>query len=118
MVIITIFTMILSYSLPFLKNSINTILFRRICAISFLYASVINFNTLCIQSIGTGVGLYSGFFEVGIINSLVSFFMLLISSIILFIWPNLNEINQFMSYTYNFLPSGLVNKKNFNNIIN
>src|ERR1700712_1444611 len=91
MIIITIFSLLLIYSFPFLKTSINTILFRRICAISFIYASVLSFNTFYIQSIGSGVGLYSGLFEINILSLFISFFILIISSIILLVWPDLTS---------------------------
>ncbi len=83
MILITILFLLLIYSFPFLKTSINSILFRRICAISFLYAGVLNFNTFYIQSIGSGVGLYSGLLEINILSLFISIFMIAISSIIL-----------------------------------
>ena len=85
MVIISIFTYILTLSLPFIKNSINSVMFRRITAISFIYAGVLSINTLIFQSIGSGIGIYSGFFQVSVLTNTISFFILLISSIILLV---------------------------------
>jgi NADH-ubiquinone oxidoreductase chain 2 len=86
-ILITIFVFILSFSLPFIKQSINSIIFRRICGISFIYAGVLIINTFNIQLIGSGIGLYNNFFQINIMTSLISIFILLISSIIILIWP-------------------------------
>ena len=87
MVIISIFTYILTLSLPFIKNSINSVMFRRITAISFIYAGVLICNTFNIQKIGSGIGLYSGLFQVTFLSNSVSFFLLLVSAILIIIWP-------------------------------
>lgn len=79
--------------MPFIKNKLNFSLIRRLCAISFLCASVLAFNTLYIQQIGSGIGLYNGLFQVNIVTNSISFFLLLISSILLLIWPNIKERN-------------------------
>lgn len=64
-------------------------MFRRISAISFIYAGVLSFNTLNIQSIGSGIGLYSGLFQISILSNMTTFFILLISSLLIITWPNL-----------------------------
>jgi NADH-ubiquinone oxidoreductase chain 2 len=87
-VVLTIFTFIIYFSLSYLKLNIHSIILRRICAISFIYASVLNYNTLYIQSIGSGIGLYSGLFQVNILSCVLSIFILLISGIITIIWPS------------------------------
>jgi NADH-ubiquinone oxidoreductase chain 2 len=93
-VVLTIFAFIIFFSLPYLKLFIHSIVLRRICAISFIYASVLNYNTLYIQSIGSGIGLYSGLFQVNILSCVISIFILLISGIITIIWPSfLNNIS-------------------------
>ena len=51
------------YSFNLLTKNINAAMFRRISAISLTYAGVLAFNTLYIQSIGSGIGLYSGLFN-------------------------------------------------------
>lgn len=90
MILLTIFILIILYSINFLRNFINSVLFRRIGAISFLYASVLTLNTLYIQSIGYGIGIYSGLFQVNVLTNLTSIFIFLISSIIILSWPNIN----------------------------
>ena len=88
MVILTICLIILSISLSFIKNNLNSSLIRRISAISFIYAGVLICNTFNIQKIGSGIGLYSGLFQVTFLSNSVSFFLLLVSAILIIIWPN------------------------------
>jgi NADH-ubiquinone oxidoreductase chain 2 len=66
-------------------------MFRRISAISFAYAGVLAFNTLDIQSIGSGIGLYSGLLKVSFLSNFFAIFILIVSSIILIIWPNFSS---------------------------
>ena len=89
MVILTIFLIILSISLSFIKNNLNSSLIRRISAISFIYAGVLICNTLNIQGIGSGRGLYSGLFQVTFLSNSISLFLLLVSATIILIWPNI-----------------------------
>ena len=66
-------------------------MFRRISAISLTYAGVLAFNTLYIQSIGSGIGLYSGLFKVSVLSNFIALFILIISSVIILIWPNFDH---------------------------
>lgn len=88
MVVLTIFIFILLISLSFIKNNLNASLIRRLCAISFICAGVLIINTLKIQEIGSGIGLYSGMFQLNLISNSISFFLLVISAIIILMWPN------------------------------
>jgi NADH-ubiquinone oxidoreductase chain 2 len=109
MIIITMFFIIISMSLPFIKNLLisSSIIIRRLCAIAFLYAGVLLINTLYIQLIGSGIGLYSGLFQINLLSNLFSLFILLLSAIILLIWPN--------TFLNNNLGLGVfANKKNIN----
>ena len=65
---------------------------RRLCAISLLSAGVLIINTFYIQLIGSGTGMYSGLFEVGALSNSMSLFILIISSILLLIWPNISQL--------------------------
>ena len=85
MVILTIFILIISLSLPFIKNNLTSSLIRRISAISFLCTGVLVFNTLHIQLIGSGIGLYSGLLQVNILTNSISLFLVLVSATILLI---------------------------------
>ena len=90
MVILTICLIILSISLSFIKNNLNSSLIRRISAISFIYAGVLICNTFNIQKIGSGIGLYSGLFQVSTVSQLFDIFLFFIAGLILLASPYLN----------------------------
>ena len=51
--------MILIVAIALLSKIISPILFSRITAIVFIYAGALSLNALYIQSIGSGIGIYS-----------------------------------------------------------
>jgi NADH-ubiquinone oxidoreductase chain 2 len=102
MLVITAFILILCLSLPFIKNKLNSHLIRRICALSFLCASVLNFNTLIyIQKIGSGIGLFNGLFKLNFITIVISLILTLLSAILVIVWPKLKE-NSFKYADFNY----------------
>src|SRR6266550_720788 len=67
----------------------------------FIYAGALSFNTLYIQSIGSGIGIYSGLFHVTQISQIIEIFLLIIGFFILIAWPIIiNKDNK--NYTINF----------------
>ena len=66
---------------------ISTIHFTRVSAIIFIFSGVLTFNTFYIQSIGSGLGIYSGLFQINIINQTMEIFIYFIGSLILIAWP-------------------------------
>nr|YP_009710581.1 NADH dehydrogenase subunit 2 [Amanita basii]QFZ98530.1 NADH dehydrogenase subunit 2 [Amanita basii] len=91
MIFISILTLIVAKALPSLNIKLSPIYFTRISAIIFLYAGALSLNTLYIQSIGSGIGIYSGFFHITQISQLIEFFLLVIGSMILIAWPLLQN---------------------------
>jgi NADH-ubiquinone oxidoreductase chain 2 len=87
MIFISILTLIVAKALPSLNLKLSPVYFTRISAIIFIYAGVLSFNTLYIQSIGSGIGIYSGLFHVTQVSQLIEVFLLLIGSLILISWP-------------------------------
>nr|YP_009517259.1 NADH dehydrogenase subunit 2 [Tephrocybe rancida]YP_009517276.1 NADH dehydrogenase subunit 2 [Tephrocybe rancida]AYE93165.1 NADH dehydrogenase subunit 2 [Tephrocybe rancida]AYE93166.1 NADH dehydrogenase subunit 2 [Tephrocybe rancida] len=87
MVFISILTLIVAKALPSLNNQLSPVYFTRISALILLYAGVLSFNTLNIQSIGSGIGIYSGLFQVTIISQFIEVFLFIIGSLILIAWP-------------------------------
>ena len=81
-------------------------MFRRISAIYLTYAGVLAFNTLYIQSIGSGIGLYSGLFKVSVLSNFIALFILVISSIIILIWPNFDNSSLNLTQYNNSLKEG------------
>jgi NADH-ubiquinone oxidoreductase chain 2 len=87
MIFISILTLIVAKALPSLNIKLSPIYFTRISAIIFLYAGALSFNTLYIQSIGSGIGIYSGLFHITQVSQQIEIFLLVIGSLILIAWP-------------------------------
>jgi NADH-ubiquinone oxidoreductase chain 2 len=87
-------------ALPLLNKQISSIHFTRIASIIFIYTGAITFNCLYIQSIGSGIGIYSGLFHITQISQLIEIFLFIIGGLILIGWPQvlpLNPINKNIS---------------------
>jgi NADH-ubiquinone oxidoreductase chain 2 len=95
MIFISILTLIVAKALPSLYSNISSTYFTRISAIVFLYAGVLSFNTFYIQSIGSGIGLYSGLFQITQLSVFIEVFFNIIGGLILIAWP-----------VYNYKPKG------------
>ena len=81
MIVITILLFIVAMSLPSFQNSISTVSFSiRISTLSFIYAGALAFNALYIQEIGSGIGIYSGLFQVTYFSQYIDIFILLVGS--------------------------------------
>ena len=81
MIVITILLFIVAMSLPSFQNSISTVSFSiRISTLSFIYAGALAFNALYIQEIGSGIGIYSGLFQVTSFSQYIDIFILLVGS--------------------------------------
>jgi NADH-ubiquinone oxidoreductase chain 2 len=81
MIITTIITLILAKSL--VPSYFNSILINRITAISLLYSSVLAINTVNFQAIGSGIGIYSGLFQVTTIGQFIEIFVYLVAALII-----------------------------------
>ena len=80
MIVITILLFIVAMSLPSFLNSISSVSLLRISSLSFIYAGVLAFNALYIQEIGSGIGIYSGFFQITSFSQYIDIFILLVAS--------------------------------------
>jgi len=89
MLIISIIYLIIAiayYSTPvkgFASVGLSPILISRLTSIIFLFSGALAFNALYIQSIGSGVGLYSGNFQVTVLSQSIDLFLLVMASLIL-----------------------------------
>jgi NADH-ubiquinone oxidoreductase chain 2 len=86
MIFISIITLIAAKALP-LFNKISSIHISRIASIIFIYTGASSFNCLYIQSIGSGIGIYSGLFHITPISQLMEIFLFFIGGCILIGWP-------------------------------
>src|SRR5271168_4608715 len=87
MIFISILILIVAKALPLLNKKISSIHFTRIASIIFIYTGAITLNCLYIQSIGSGIGIYSGLFHITQISQLIEIFLFIIGGLILIGWP-------------------------------
>ena len=76
MIMISILILIVAMALPSLNSNITSIYYTRIASIIFLYAGVLSFNTLYIQSIESGIGIFNGLFQVTVVTQFLEVFLL------------------------------------------
>jgi NADH-ubiquinone oxidoreductase chain 2 len=100
MIFISILTLIVAKALPSINNNLSSIYFTRISSIIFIYAGVLSFNSLYIQSIGSGVGIYSGLFHITLVSQFMEFFLLIIGSLILIAWPLITKSKFLQNINY------------------
>jgi NADH-ubiquinone oxidoreductase chain 2 len=92
----SILILIVAKALPLIR--ISSIHFTRISAIILLLSGILSLNILYIQSIGSGIGIYSGLFQITNISQTIELFLLIIGFIILIGWPLIkNRTNFFFS---------------------
>ena len=87
--------LIVAKALPVLNTHIYSIHITRITTIVFLFASALSLNSLNLESIGSGIGIYSGLFQVTSISQLIEIFLFLIGGGILIAWPQIKHIIYF-----------------------
>ena len=90
MILLSILILIVAISLPF-NNNISSVFYLRISSIILIYAGALSFNGLYVQSIGHGVGIFSGLFPITSVSQFVDTFLFVIGSLIYksLIVPNL-----------------------------
>lgn len=93
MIFISILILIVAIALPSINKLISPILFTRISSIVFIYAGALSLNALYIQSIGSGIGIYSGLFQVTTVSQLIDTFIFIIGSLILIAWPSITNLS-------------------------
>ena len=87
MITFSILILIVAKALPGLNTHISSIHVTRITSIVFLFAGALSFNSLNLENIGSGIGIYSGFFQVTTISQLIEIFLFIIGGGILIAWP-------------------------------
>ena len=75
--------LIVANALPSRNQEISSVYFIRISAIIFIYARILFLNTLYIQSIGSGLDIYSGLFQITQVSVLIELFLFIIDLLIL-----------------------------------
>jgi NADH-ubiquinone oxidoreductase chain 2 len=90
MIFFSLLIFIVVIALSTKQQTHNIPLYNRISAIILFYAGALAFNAYYIQSIGSGIGIYSGLFQITLITQFMDAFLLIIGSLILVGWPIIN----------------------------
>jgi len=96
MIFISILILIVAIALPSINKNISPLVLTRISSIVFIYAGALSLNALYIQSIGSGIGIYSGLFQITTVSQLIDTFIFVIGALILIAWPSISttELNK------------------------
>ena len=89
MMFISIMILIVAIALPSINISPN--LYLRISSLLLLYTGALTLNAFYIQSIGSGIGIYSGLFQITLFTQLFDIVIILTGSVILIAWPLINH---------------------------
>src|SRR6267378_586422 len=109
MLFISILILIMVMAISSLKEKIHPIIFQRMSSIILIYAGALSLNALYIQSIGSGIGIYSGLFHVTFISQLLDIFIYIIGAAILIARP----LPIFVNYTN----SSIIEENSYKNSI-
>lgn len=91
MLVLGIFSLMTAVALP--NVNISPVLSLRVASIVLLYAAALSYNAFDIQAIGSGIGIYSGLFQVSSVSQSIDTFIFLIGAVILLPWaPVTNAI--------------------------
>lgn len=102
MIFISLLVLIVAIAIPSIRFNLSPNLFVRLTAIIFIYAAGLSFNSLYVQSIESGLGIYSGLFHVTITSQIIDIFIYTIGALILTAWPIFNNYLLKNSYKNNF----------------
>lgn len=70
-------------AIPLYSSTITPTLLTRITAIILLFSAALSFNSLYVQAISSGLGLYSGLFHVTTVTQSMEMFLYIIGAFIL-----------------------------------
>jgi|SRR5688572_30053769 len=104
MLFISILSLITAKAVKLIK--INHIQFTRISFLILLYAGALNYNVLNIHSIGSGIGIYNGYFHINQITQSIEIIMLLVGGLILLAWPKITNNNSLLTNKNNIEITG------------
>jgi len=70
------------------RGGISPLIISRLTSIVFLFSGALAYNALYIQSIGSGISIYSGLFQVTILSQSFDLFIFILAALILMPWSN------------------------------
>src|SRR6266852_8695 len=80
---ISIMILIVAIALPSINRNISPNLYLRISSLLLLYTGALTLNAFYIQSIVSGIGIYSGLFQITLFTQLFDIVIVLTGSVIL-----------------------------------
>nr|YP_009693744.1 NADH dehydrogenase subunit 2 [Inonotus obliquus]BBN21270.1 NADH dehydrogenase subunit 2 [Inonotus obliquus] len=113
MILISLLILIVAIALPSIKTHLSPVFLTRITAIILFYSGVLAFNALYIQSIGSGIGVYSGIFHVTTISQHLDIFLFIVGGLILIPRPGIIEYIKVLSQTSNVSLDAPVKRSTF-----
>jgi NADH-ubiquinone oxidoreductase chain 2 len=103
MLVLGIFSLMIAVALPTVK--ISPLLLIRVTSIILLYAAALSFNAMYIQAIGSGLGIYSGLFQVTSVSQAIDVFLFTIGALVLLPWAPANIFSGSRGNTNTAIPS-------------
>jgi NADH-ubiquinone oxidoreductase chain 2 len=100
MIFISILTLIVAKALPVLSTNISSVHFTRITSIVFLFTSILIINSINLESIGSGLGIYSGLFHITQTTQIIELFLFIIGGLILIGWPQFKKESRIIGESY------------------
>jgi len=104
MIFISILILIVAKALPVLNTNISSVHFYRSTSIVFIVTGFLSINSLYLETIGTGIGIYSGLFHVTQITQFIETFFFIIVGLVLIGWPQIitkvNKIKYYLTDKY------------------
>jgi len=104
MIFISILTLIVAKALPVLNTNISSVHFYRSTSIVFIITAFLSINSLYLETIGTGIGIYSGLFHVTQITQFIETFFYVIVGLVLIGWPQIitkvNKVKYYLTDKY------------------
>jgi len=91
MLVLYIFILMFTNSINHLKKNIHSTYVNRITIITLTLSTLFTLNTLNFQSIGKGISLYSGLFQITVQSHIVEILLLIVGISILYSWPSLSR---------------------------
>lgn len=70
-------------AIPLSSSTITPTLLTRMTSIILLFSAALSFNSLYVEAIGSGLGLYSGLFQVTTVTQFMEVFLYTVGAIIL-----------------------------------
>lgn len=106
MIFISLLILIMAIAIPSIRFNLSPNLFIRLTAIIFIFAAGLACNSLYIQSIESGLGIYSGLFHVTVTSQFIDIFIFITAALILTAWPIFNKqlFNNSYKNNSNFSP--------------